>query len=154
LTSNCRTAAAGKGPGPMPGLSRNFSGPISSPWAAKSDRTATGTASPTCWWRAWPWGCPRSQPLSPALPEIIRNETSGLLSAPGDAGAMAENMRRLLTDEALRHRVISGGRELVQSSFDNRRLIGELADMYRRVLAGHDRSAQSCASPSMHLSNR
>lgn len=99
-------------------------------------------------------GVPAVSTSVSGLPEIIRNETSGLLSAPGDAGAMAENMRRLLTDEALRHRVISGGRELVQSSFDNRRLIGELADMYRRVLAGDDRSAQSCASPSMHLSNR
>jgi glycosyltransferase involved in cell wall biosynthesis len=99
-------------------------------------------------------GVPAAATSVSALPEIIRNETGGLLSAPGDAAAMAANMHRLLTDETLRHRVIAGGRELVRSSFDNRRLIGELADLYRRVLAGHDSFAQSCASPSMPLSSR
>jgi len=99
-------------------------------------------------------GVPAVATTVSALPEIIGGETGGLLSAPGDAGAMAENMVGLLNDEALRRRVVSRGRELVRSSFDNRRLIGELADMYRRILAGHDRCEQPCASPSMPLSNR
>ena len=44
-----------------------------------------------------------------ALPEIIRDGDTGLLSEPGDAEAMAANMQRLLTDESLRARVISTG---------------------------------------------
>lgn len=99
-------------------------------------------------------GVPAVSTSVSGLPEIIREESSGLLSAPGDAAAMAANMHRLLTDATLRHRVIAGGRELVRLSFDNRRLIGELAGLYRRVLAGQDSFAPSCASPSMPLSNR
>lgn len=99
-------------------------------------------------------GVPAVSTSVSALPEIIHHGGSGLLSSPGDAGAMADNMLRLLTDETLRRNVIRRGRELVRSSFDNRRLSGELADIYRRVLAGRHCAEQPCASPSMPLSNR
>jgi len=71
-----------------------------------------------------------------ALPEIIRDGDTGLLSEPGDAEAMAANMQRLLTDDTLRARVTLQGRELVRSSFDNRRLIENLADIYCRSIPG------------------
>lgn len=67
-----------------------------------------------------------------ALPEIIRDNDTGLLAEPGDAAAMANNMRRLLTDEPLRRRVIDRGHAHVRSGFNNRRLIKDLATIYCR----------------------
>lgn len=67
-----------------------------------------------------------------ALPEIIRADATGLLSEPGNSEAMAANMIRLLTDNTLRQRIISQGRALVQASFDNSRLIRDLAAIYCR----------------------
>lgn len=99
-------------------------------------------------------GVPAVSTSVSALPEIIRHEESGLLSAPGDCRAMADNMLRLLTDEGLRLRVIQGGRELVRSSFDNRRLIEELAGIHRRVLEARNCTGKPCASLSMPLSSR
>ncbi len=65
-----------------------------------------------------------------ALPEIIRADATGLLVPPDDPGAMADAMARLLTDRKLRERTIRQGRELVESRFDNRRLIERLAGIY------------------------
>ncbi len=67
-----------------------------------------------------------------ALPEIIIDRKTGLLSTPGDHGAMAENMLKLLTDHALRQKIISRGRDHVQTRFNNRLLIDELASIYCR----------------------
>lgn len=67
-----------------------------------------------------------------ALPEIIRNNETGLLSEPGDAKGMAENMYRLLTDKPLRQSIINHGLEHVRTDFNNRQLIGDLAAIYCR----------------------
>lgn len=48
-------------------------------------------------------------PHGPA--EIIEHERNGLLVPPADATALANGLRRMLTDEALRQRVGSAGRE-------------------------------------------
>ncbi|HFQ90209.1 MAG TPA: colanic acid biosynthesis glycosyltransferase WcaL [Desulfobulbus sp.] len=66
-----------------------------------------------------------------ALPEIIHDNTTGLLVPPDDPAAMAEAMLRMLTDGELRRRAIRQGRELVAARFDNRRLIDRLAAIYR-----------------------
>ncbi len=71
-----------------------------------------------------------------ALPEIVRNETTGLLVPPEEPEAMADAMQRLLTDQELRRRTIRRGRELVQSRFDNRRLIERLAAIYCDTIPG------------------
>lgn len=67
-----------------------------------------------------------------AIPELVSSEKTGLLVPPRDPGALADAMERLLTDEALRDRVIPAARERVRAGFDNRRLIRDLADIYRR----------------------
>ncbi len=67
-----------------------------------------------------------------ALPEIIRDNETGLLSEPGDPEAMASNIYRLLTEQNLREKVTRGGREHVRTSFNNRQLIGDLAAIYCR----------------------
>jgi glycosyltransferase involved in cell wall biosynthesis len=65
-----------------------------------------------------------------ALPEIVHDGQTGLLVPPEEPEAMARAMRRLLTDESLRHDVIAAGQQLVQESFDNRSLIKRLAEIY------------------------
>lgn len=69
-----------------------------------------------------------------ALPEIILDQKTGLLSPPGDHATMAANMRKLLTDDVLRKEVIDQGRRHVQTSFNNRLLIRDLANIYCREI--------------------
>jgi len=67
-----------------------------------------------------------------ALPEILHNGRTGLTVPPGNPKALAEAMLRLLSDNSLRSTVIKQGRHLVQNTFDNRKLIEHLAELYCR----------------------
>lgn len=67
-----------------------------------------------------------------ALPEIVQNNKTGLLSEPGNPEDIASNMLKLLTDVSLRKKVIHNGQEHVRSNFDNRQLINDLAAVYCR----------------------
>jgi glycosyltransferase involved in cell wall biosynthesis len=69
-----------------------------------------------------------------ALPEILHHGETGMITEPGNPVAMADNIQRLLTDLALRGRIIPGGKELVAASFDNRTLIRNLAGIYCRSI--------------------
>lgn len=68
-----------------------------------------------------------------AVPELISHGRTGLLVPPGAPGELAAAMQRLLTDVDLRARMIPAARERVRRDFDNRRLIGDLAEIYRRA---------------------
>jgi len=65
------------------------------------------------------------------IPELVANETTGLLVPPGQPDKLAEAMLRMLTDAELRNRVIAAGKQRVVREFDNRQLIQELAEVYR-----------------------
>lgn len=65
-----------------------------------------------------------------ALPEIVHHGSTGLLVEPNNPAAMAGAIKQLLTDNGLRGTVVQQGRTLVESSFDNRKLIKRLADIY------------------------
>ena len=69
-----------------------------------------------------------------AIPELVDPGRTGLLVPPGDPGAMAEAMLTMLTDAGLRRRVIPAARERVLHDFDNRALVGRLAEIYRQAL--------------------
>lgn len=49
-----------------------------------------------------------------AIPELVRDGRAGVLVEPGDEPAMAEAMRQVLADEALRQRMGAAGREDVR----------------------------------------
>jgi glycosyltransferase involved in cell wall biosynthesis len=53
---------------------------------------------------------------------------------PGHPRQLAEAMIRLLTNAALRTRVISAARQRVMQDFDNKVLIREIADIYRNKI--------------------
>jgi len=66
-----------------------------------------------------------------AIPELVENGITGLLVPPRQPDRLAEAMQRMLTDQELRNRVIPAARQTVAKGFDNRRLILDLAEVYR-----------------------
>jgi glycosyltransferase involved in cell wall biosynthesis len=64
------------------------------------------------------------------IPELIQDGHSGLLVPPEAPRQMAQAIHRLLTDPALRHKMITAGRQRVQADFDNQQLIMKLAHLY------------------------
>ena len=65
---------------------------------------------------------------------------TGLLVPPHNAGALAEAILRLLTDESLRHRMGEAGLAPVRERFNVERMVDETLAVYARV-AGRPRAA-------------
>ncbi|WP_243438396.1 glycosyltransferase [Fundidesulfovibrio soli] len=80
-------------------------------------------------------GLPVAATAVSAIPELIVDGEHGLLVPPRDHLALAGAAERLLTDEALRARVIPAALDQVRSNFDNRRLVGELAAIFRAAMS-------------------
>ncbi len=77
-------------------------------------------------------GLPATGTTVSALPEILQHGKTGLHSPPDEQEKLAANMLRLLSDTTLRSNIIKQGQHLVQKSFDNRKLIEHLAEIYCR----------------------
>lgn len=60
-------------------------------------------------------GLPSISTAIGGIPEAVADNRSGLVSAPGDAEALAANLTRLLTDKTLRSRLGDGAREHARS---------------------------------------
>lgn len=67
--------------------------------------------------------------------EIVRDGVDALAVPPGDVGALADALRRLAEDGALRARLGAAGRARAERGFDRARLAREVAPLYR-ALAG------------------
>ena len=68
------------------------------------------------------------------IPEAVRDGVNGLLFPPGDVQALADAIRRLLTDVDLRHRLGQGGRALMSKEFSVDAMVeGNLA-VYRGLM--------------------
>ena len=65
------------------------------------------------------------------LPEIIEDETSGLLVPPEDPAALCTAIVRLLMDEQLRKRLGTAGRERVVAQFNFANVMANLRQLYR-----------------------
>lgn len=68
------------------------------------------------------------------LAELVEDEVSGLLAAPGDAVAFARQVDRLADDDALRGRLAAGGRARA-AAFSVERMVDGTAAVYDMVLA-------------------
>jgi len=75
-----------------------------------------------------------------AIPEVVADGRTGILVPPGQPGAMAEGITRLLFDRNLRHRIIVAARQLVREKFNNGKLIFDLAALFES--AGVPRQSQ------------
>lgn len=71
--------------------------------------------------------------------EIITNGETGLLVPPNDAGALAEALSRLRREDTLRAALAQRGRAHVHAHYTEARMVAQLAETYREVLAEHAR---------------
>jgi glycosyltransferase involved in cell wall biosynthesis len=69
-----------------------------------------------------------STPVS-GIPEILKDEVTGLMSKSGDHESLADAMSRLLRDPELRMALGRRGREVVRERFDIHKNIGRLLDL-------------------------
>jgi glycosyltransferase involved in cell wall biosynthesis len=71
-----------------------------------------------------------------ALPEVVgTDDETALLVPPGDSGALAVAIKRLLDDPGLRRRIGDAGRSRVLQRFTWTACAGRTVDVYREVIA-------------------
>jgi glycosyltransferase involved in cell wall biosynthesis len=80
------------------------------------------------------------------LDQVVDGET-GFLVPPGDAGALASAMARLLADERLRARLGTAARERFEREFSASVVISRIESIYARLLAPEARPACDSSPP-------
>src|SRR5262249_26858961 len=65
-------------------------------------------------------------------PEVVDDDVSGYLVAPGDARALASRLRDLLTDAAKRTAMGAAGRRRVEADFTFEAQSGQYQQLFRR----------------------
>jgi glycosyltransferase involved in cell wall biosynthesis len=78
-------------------------------------------------------GVPAVSTHHSGIPEAVLDGETGLLSAEGDRAALADNIRRLLTDDGLRTRLGRAARTHVEAHFDLAKQTLLLEDLYDTV---------------------
>jgi glycosyltransferase involved in cell wall biosynthesis len=69
------------------------------------------------------------------IPEIVRDGSTGLLVPPGDVGALAGAVVRLLTDSALAARLAAAGLDFVRQEGSAGRMVDETLAVYRELIS-------------------
>ena len=75
-------------------------------------------------------GVPVAATRVSAIPELVEDGKTGLLVSPRSPEQLADAVQRLLTDSALRERIIENSRTRVRRHFNNRHLIIDLAAIF------------------------
>ena len=78
-------------------------------------------------------GLPVVSTTAGALPEVV-DDKSGILVPPGDHMAIAEAVKRLMGDEALRQRMGAAGRARVERLFSWEEAVKKIIDVYQEVI--------------------
>ena len=65
------------------------------------------------------------------IPEVVQDGVTGLLCPPGDSGALASHLLRLLENPQLRREMGQAGRFAVEAKFNLQRNVAELLTYYR-----------------------
>jgi len=102
---------------------------------SKTARDGDSEGLPTTILEASAHGLPVVATRHSGIPEAVVPEETGLLAAEGDRAALAEHLRRLLTDDALRARLGAGARRHVEARFN-------LARQTRVLEAHYDEAAR------------
>jgi glycosyltransferase involved in cell wall biosynthesis/LmbE family N-acetylglucosaminyl deacetylase/SAM-dependent methyltransferase len=82
---------------------------------------------------AMSYGVPVVASTAGALPEVVLDSVTGLLTPPGDSHALANAIIRLLEDPLLSHHLATNGQERAKAQFDIARLIDANLDAYKLV---------------------
>lgn len=69
------------------------------------------------------------------IPELVESGRSGLLSNPGDADSIAEQILTLHSDNCLRHRLAAHGYAHVRKSFDSKSTAEELIGLFSKYVS-------------------
>jgi glycosyltransferase involved in cell wall biosynthesis len=85
-------------------------------------------------------GLPVAATTGGALPEVVEDGVTGILVPPGDAPALADAIRTLMSDADLRRRMGQAGRERVLEKFSWPRAALETETVYREALGGRPAS--------------
>lgn len=67
------------------------------------------------------------------IPDIIKNERNGMLSDPGNIDQMEENIRYLLERSDLYMNISTAGREFIEKTFSNDKILREWNEIYRKI---------------------
>jgi len=70
------------------------------------------------------------------IPELVEDGVTGILTAPGDAGALADALQRLLADQPLRATMGQVARRRIAATFSLTAQVDSLQALWSRVLAG------------------
>ncbi|MDP7421035.1 MAG: glycosyltransferase family 4 protein [bacterium] len=68
------------------------------------------------------------------IPEIIIDSETGLLVEPGDPGALAESISRLLEDRKMAGKMAENGRRRIEQCFPIEKHVREVQNLYRELL--------------------
>ena len=69
------------------------------------------------------------------VPDVVRDGVDGFLVEPGDVDALADRLGQLAADPELARRMGEAGRARVLERYSVKRLVGDVDDLYRRLLA-------------------
>lgn len=84
---------------------------------------------------AWANGVPVIGANAGGIPGVVADGVDGLLVPYGDVPALAEALRRLLDDPALRQRLGAAGRAKVHAQYTWERIVAQVRALYSRLLA-------------------
>ena len=68
--------------------------------------------------------------ISAGIPELVRDETSGLLFDPADWSGLADGIARLAADPALRARLAVAARQRIEQEFAIDRAVAALSALF------------------------
>jgi glycogen synthase len=71
------------------------------------------------------------------IPEVVADESTGLLAIPGDAASLEKSIDRLLQDPQLRQRLGKNGRQRYEQAFSDTRMAKSCLDLYTRLQTSH-----------------
>jgi glycosyltransferase involved in cell wall biosynthesis len=69
--------------------------------------------------------------------EIVRDGVTGLLVPPGDAASLAAAIRRMLSDESLRHAATAEAGALVSAEYGADTMVRRVEQVYDQAISGH-----------------
>ena len=85
---------------------------------------------------AMAYGLPAVAVAAGAVPEIIEQESNGLLVPVGDPELFADAVLRLLDDGAMAARLGAAARQTIERRFSAERMVQDTLDLYGRILSG------------------
>lgn len=106
--------------------------------AAPSVTAADGDAEglPTVLYESLALGVPVATTRHAGIPELIAHEETGLLADEGDSAALAGNLHRLCTEDALARRLAIDGRRVVEDRFSMATQTRALEGLYEEAIEG------------------